>query len=92
MENINKYNSSITEDNSKRKYDEYNKVEWINYFNEGLIVESINNQINNTTNRNKQIQNNNKQKYSNNNTNINIIKNKTILNSNKKTKANNSIN
>ena len=38
---------------NEEKNDDINKVEWINYFNEGLIVESINNKINNSYNTNK---------------------------------------
>ena len=83
MENKNK-KSSLKEDTYRMKYDDYNKVEWINYFNDYLIVESINNRINNTKNENKIISNN----INFNIRNINIIKKNNISNSNKKKNTN----
>ena len=72
MEKIN--NISSMEDNYQINNDEFNKVEWINYFNEGLIVESINNQINNSLNDNYKIQKNTYDKNNNkNNINTKII-------------------
>ena len=84
MENINKKSSSLKEDIYQIKYDDYNKIEWINYFNEDLIVESINNRIINIKNENKIILNNDNL----NNSNINIIKKTNISNSNKKKNIN----
>ena len=85
MENINKKNTSLTDNNNNLKYDNFKKVEWINYFNEGLIIESINNQINNSINKNKKIPEESINAYINKaNININIIKN--INNSNNKIK------
>ena len=83
MENINK-KSSLKEDTYQMKYDDYNKVEWINYFNHDLIVESINNRINNGKNENKIIPNNDNFNVRN----INIIKKANISNSNKKKNTN----
>lgn len=57
MDNSYNKNSLLNEQNNNVKGEDINKVEWINYFNEGLIVESINNQINNSLNTNKRIQN-----------------------------------
>ena len=51
MENINNSRNTLTVKNKNIKYDDYNKIEWINYFNDELIVESINNQINNSINQ-----------------------------------------
>ena len=74
MEKINKNKISSMEDNYQINNDEFNKVEWINYFNEGLIVESINNQINNSLNDNYKIQKNTYDKNNNkNNINTKII-------------------
>jgi len=85
MENINKKNTSLTEENNLIKENDLNKVEWINYFNEGLIVESINNGINNSLNQNKKLSNINYDKnnhnftsYSYNNYNKNINKTNNI--------------
>lgn len=84
MENINKKNTSLTEENNLIKENDLNKVEWINYFNEGLIVESINNGINNSLNQNKKLSNINYDKnnhnftsycYNNYNKNINKTNN-----------------
>ena len=82
MENINNSRNTLTVKNKNIKYDDYNKIEWINYFNDELIVESINNQINNSINQNRNISNynrGNKNKNINNinniNININIFKN-----------------
>ena len=79
MENINKKNTSLTEENNLIKENDLNKVEWINYFNEGLIVESINNGINNSLNQNKKLSNINYDKNNNNFTSYNYNNyNKTI--------------
>ena len=79
MENINKKNTSLTEENNLIKENDLNKVEWINYFNEELIVESINNGINNSLNQNKKLSNINYDKNNNNFTSYNYNNyNKTI--------------
>ena len=79
MENINKKNTSLTEEKNLIKENDLNKVEWINYFNEGLIVESINNGINNSLNQNKKLSNINYDKNNNNFTSYNYNNyNKTI--------------
>ena len=79
MENINKKNTSLTEDNYLIKENDLSKVEWINYFNEGLIIESINNGINNSLNQNKKLSNINYDKNNNNFTSYNYNNyNKTI--------------
>ena len=79
MENINKKNTSLTEENNLIKENDLNKVEWINYFNEELIVESINNGINNSLNQNKKLSNINYDKNYNNFTSYNYNNyNKTI--------------
>ena len=93
MENINKKNTSLTEENNLINENDSNKVEWINYFNEGLIVESINNWINNSLNQNKKLSNINYDKnnhnftsYNYNNYNKNINKANNIKQDNIKTK------
>ena len=85
MENINKKFSSLTDENNIIKDNDLNKVEWINYFNEGLIVESINNALNISLNQNKKTPNINYDKnnhnftsYNYNNYNKNINKSNII--------------
>ena len=48
-------NNPINVNNTQSKFDYFDKVEWLNYFNEELIIESINNNINNSLNNNKKI-------------------------------------
>lgn len=82
MENVNKKITTITEDFNQKNNDDFNKVEWINYFNEDLIVESISNQINNSKNENKTIAS-----YDKNDKNSNI--NNTYINISKATNSSN---
>ena len=71
MENNNN-NISSNEYNIQNKNEDLNKYEWINYFNEGLIVESINNHINNSLNNNYNINYDKNNKYNINNINYTI--------------------
>lgn len=71
MENINKKNTSLTDENNLNKENDLNKVEWINYFNDELIIESINNGINNSLNQNKKLSNINYDKNNHNFTSYN---------------------
>lgn len=76
----------ITEKTNQLIKDDFNKIEWINYFNEELIIESINNQINHSKNNNQKINSiNNINRNKNQNIKTNIIsineniKNKEIM-------------